>query len=37
MGLVKFPNSLSDHPSLIGILRMPKVEVESTKMVIPFI
>ena len=37
MGLVKFPSSLSDHPSLIGILRMPKAEVESTKMVIPFI
>ena len=37
MGLVKFPSSLSDHPSLIGILRMPKAEVETTKMVIPFI
>ena len=37
MGLVKFPNSLSDHPSLIGILRMPKAEVETTKIVIPYI
>lgn len=37
MSLVKFPKTLSDHPSLIGIIRMPKAEVESTKMVIPYI
>ncbi|MBP3928802.1 MAG: hypothetical protein J6D47_04425 [Peptostreptococcaceae bacterium] len=37
MGLVKFPQSLSDHPSLIGILRMPMGEVETSKMVIPYI
>ena len=37
MALVKFPQSLSDHPSLIGILRMPMGEVETSKMVIPYI
>ena len=37
MALVKFPQSLSDHPSLIGILRMPKGEVETSKMIIPYI
>ena len=37
MDLVKFPQSLSDHPSLIGILRMPMGEVETSKMVIPYI
>lgn len=37
MALVKFPQSLSDHPSLIGIMRMPKGEVETSSMVIPYI
>ena len=37
MSLVKFPKTLSDHPSLIGIIRFPKSEVETTKMVIPYI
>ena len=37
MSLVKFPKTLSDHPSLIGIIRFPKAEVETTKMVIPYI
>ena len=37
MSLVKFPSSLSDHPSLIGILRMPKAEIETSKMIIPYI
>ena len=37
MALVKFPQSLSDHPSLIGILRMPMGEVETSKMIIPYI
>ena len=37
MALVKFPQSLSDHPSLIGIMRMPKGEVETISMVIPYI
>ena len=37
MSLVKFPQSLSDHPSLIGIIRFPNAEVETTKMVIPYI
>ena len=37
MPLVKFPSSLSDHPSLIGILRMPKAEIETSKMIIPYI
>ena len=37
MPLVKFPSSLSDHPSLIGILRMPKADIETSKMIIPYI
>ena len=37
MSLVKFPSSLSDHPSLIGILRMPKADIETSKMIIPYI
>ena len=37
MALLKFPQSLSDHPSLIGIMRMPKSEVETISMIIPYI